>query len=176
MAENDASGSGSSAIILALVVTIITLAGGFGLTYYVLPQRLAEELVKAQKGGGEATGESSMAAAAHSGGSHSSATKSSVEKFEIQDLLVNVQGTRGTRFVKLSVFFEADRAVLTELDTKRPKITDIVSQTIGSKTMEELTSPETRGKIRGELIATINPLLEIKGEVKNVYFPEFIIQ
>ena len=66
--------------------------------------------------------------------------------------------------------------MVAELEQKRAKITDIVSATLGGKSLDELSDPGVRGKLRSELLATINPLLETKGEVTNIYFPEFIIQ
>jgi flagellar protein FliL len=179
MAENEGSASGPNAMLIAIIVAILMLGGGFALSYYVLPQRLAEELVKASR---LAEGDETAAPAkeAHSGGGHGGGKKGegskSVEEFAITDLLVNVKDSGGARFVKATVFFEAEQPVLNDLESKRPKITDIVAQTLGSKTIQELNSADSRGKLRLELMATINPLLDSKGEVKNIYFPELIIQ
>ncbi len=65
---------------------------------------------------------------------------------------------------------------MAELEHMRPKVTDIISSTLGQKSLDELSDPGIRGKLRSELLATINPLLQTKGEVENIYFPEFIIQ
>lgn len=178
MAENDGSGSGPNAMLIAIIVAILMLGGGFALSYYVLPQRLAEELVKASRLA-ESDETATPASESHPAGSHPSGkhegTKS-VEEFAITDLLVNVKDSGGARFVKATVYFEAELPVLNDLESKRPKITDIVAQTLGSKTIQELNSADSRGKLRLELMATINPLLDSKGEVKNIYFPELIIQ
>lgn len=179
MAENEASGSGPNAMLIAAIVAILMLGVAFALSYYVIPQRLAEELVKASRAAesdeSAAPAADSHAAGGHGGGKHGEGTKN-VDEFAITDLLVNVKDSGGARFVKATVFFEADSPVLNDLESKRPKITDIVAQTLGSKTIQELNAADSRGKLRLELIATINPLLDSKGEVKNIYFPELIIQ
>lgn len=89
---------------------------------------------------------------------------------------MNIAGTKAGRFLKATAYFAAPPSVVAELERKRPQITDIVSATLGQKSLEELSDPSVRGKLRSELLNTINPLLETKGEVTNIYFPEFIIQ
>ncbi len=122
------------------------------------------------------------AAAAPAGGEGGGENKGDVKgaataNFVISDILVNIAGTKAGRFLKATAYFDAPPAVVAELERKRPQITDIVSATLGQKSLDELSDPGVRGKLRSELLATINPLLETKnGEVTNIYFPEFIIQ
>ena len=174
-------GGGQNGMMMAIVVAVLMLGGGFALTYFVLPDRLAAALAK-QMPSDDGTGAppATAAAAAPAEGEKKTGEGGKAEggakDFVLTDLLINVAKTNGTRFVKTTVFFDADPAVIKDLDDKRAKITDIVQQTIASKTMDELTAPDSRGKLRSELLATINPLLDAKGEVNNIYFQEFIIQ
>jgi flagellar basal body-associated protein FliL len=98
-----------------------------------------------------------------------------VSHFSVQEILVNVSGSRGSRFVKVSLSFDAAKSVLSELEAKRPMVIDLVSQSMGSKSMEELTAPTARSTLRNELITLVNATLK-EGQVANIYFTEFIIQ
>ena len=174
--------SGPNAIIVAAVVCVLMLGGAYALASYVLPARIAEEIAKrsaTEEGSGDAPAAAPEGAKKAEGGKEGGKegkVEGEAKDFVLTDLLVNVSGTSGTRFVKTTVFFDAEPAVLQDLEKKRAKITDIVQQTIASKKMDELTAPDSRGKLRSELLATINPLLDAKGEVRNIYFQEFIIQ
>ncbi len=185
-ADSGASGSGSSSnIIIAVAVAVVMLAAGFALAYFVLPGRLAEELAKKMPPAD--SGDSSSAApgaaapageAAKGGEAGKEGDKTAVPGagFTLSDILVNVTGTGGSRFIKVSVYFQAPPAIQSELQGMRDQLKDIVSNTLAQKSLAELSDSGVRGRLRSELLATINPLLKNKGEVQNIYFPEFIIQ
>jgi len=184
-AESGASGSGSSStIIIAVAVAVVMLAAGFALVYFVLPGRLADELAKkmpaADSGDSSPTASAGAAtpAAADSGTAGKEGDKTAVPGagFTLSDILVNVTGTGGSRFIKVSVYFQAPPAIQSELQGMRDQLKDIVSNTLAQKSLAELSDSGVRGRLRSELLATINPLLKNKGEVQNIYFPEFIIQ
>jgi flagellar FliL protein len=172
---------------------LIMLAGGFAVAYFVLPEKIAEIMVKAPPAETAAASapeekESSHAApkeeAKASEGGHGDELKKAIEKevkaisgqeFRVQDILVNISGTRGGRFIKASLYFEANSDVIAELEGSRAKITDLISQILSSQTLDSLTRSDSRGRIRGELLTTVNAVLT-KGKVENIYFTDFIIQ
>jgi flagellar FliL protein len=170
---------------------LIMLAGGFAVAYFVLPEKIAEIMVKSPSAEHAAAApeekESSHAAPkeeAKSEGGHGDELKKAIEKevkaisgqeFRVQDILVNISGTRGGRFIKASLYFEANSDVIGELEGSRAKITDLISQILSSQTLDSLTRSDSRGRIRGELLTTVNAVLT-KGKVDNIYFTDFIIQ
>ena len=182
-AEAGASGGGPNSMMLAIVVAVIMLLAGFALAYFVLPARLAEELAKkmptgdaADASGGDHAAAEAPKGEAKGGEGKEGAAAAPGAGFTLSDILVNVTGTGGSRFIKVSVYFQAPPAVQTELQGMRDQLKDIVSNTLAQKSLSELSDSGVRGRLRSELLATINPLLKSKGEVQNIYFPEFIIQ
>lgn len=128
-----------------------------------------EEGKKEEKGHGEAKGEGKK----EEGANAEEAAKT--KEFILSEIVVNVAGSRGARYVKASVFFDAAPEVIDELERQRARIIDLVSSTISSKTMDDLTGPNARGNLREELMVTCNGLLK-KGQIKNLYFVDFLIQ
>lgn len=97
------------------------------------------------------------------------------KEFVLSEIVVNVAGSRGARYIKASVYFDATPEVLDELEAQRARVIDLVSTALAAKTMDELTAPTARGVLREELTATCNGLLK-KGQIKNLYFVDFLIQ
>jgi hypothetical protein len=98
-----------------------------------------------------------------------------VKDFVLSNMHISVANTNGADLVKATLIFDADLNGIRKLDHLRAKITDIVLQTIGSKTMEELSAPDARTKLRTDIMAAIRPLLDDNDGVKNVYFQEFVV-
>jgi flagellar protein FliL len=169
---------------------VVVMAGlGFGLAFFLLPGRVAASLKPAgataevadEHGKGE-HGKDEKAKDEHAKDEHGKkeegkkeSTEKQVTEFTLNELLVNVNGSRGGRYLKISLHFECPEDVVAELHEEKAKIIDFVSLTLSSKTIDELTSPNARGMIRTELVNGINPFLK-SGQVKNIYFLEFIIQ
>jgi flagellar basal body-associated protein FliL len=98
-----------------------------------------------------------------------------VTKFTIEEVTVNIADTRGNRFVRAGVDFEAVPAVLEELEANRPRMIDTLGQVLSTKTLDQLTSPNIRGDLRQELLGIINPTLK-QGRVDNLYFTDLLVQ
>jgi len=96
-------------------------------------------------------------------------------KFVLSDQVVNIAGTRGTRFLRAGMEFEAPGNVLAEMEQRKAQVTDIVATALASKRMEELEAPDVRQKLRTEIVGLLNSVLK-QGEITNIYFTELIIQ
>ncbi|PAW77665.1 MAG: hypothetical protein B9S32_10325 [Verrucomicrobia bacterium Tous-C9LFEB] len=183
---------------------VLMLGGGFALVQFVLPAKLADAMKQpaaataeaGKEGHGEAKadakkeeakkedkkaeghGEAKAEGKKEEGG-HGEAKKeeapAKAKEFVLSEIVVNVAGSRGARYIKASVYFDASPEVLEELEKQRARIIDLVSTTLAAKTMDELTSPSARGMLREEMTATCNGLLK-KGQIKNLYFVDFLIQ
>lgn len=97
------------------------------------------------------------------------------KEFVLSEIVVNIAGSRGARYIKASVYFDANPDVLEDLERQRARVIDLISSALASKTMDELTAPNARGLLREELLATCNGLLK-KGQINNLYFVDFLIQ
>ena len=182
--------SGLVPMLISSVVMAVILGGvGFALAYFVLPSRLQQTAAATTPA---ATAGTTNAASATTNSADPSApvvkentartaaeTASEggkvVSKFTIEEVTVNIADTRGNRFVRAGVYFEATPPVLEELEANRARMVDTLGQVLSTKTLDDLTSPSIRGNLREELLGIINPTLKA-GRVDNIYFTDLLVQ
>lgn len=169
-------------LISSLIIAVVLGGVGFALAYYVLPNRLQQTSATASSATASATSaasgssvpivkeqtERSSADMAAQGGKV-------VTKFTIEEVTVNIADTRGNRFVRAGVYFEAAPPVLEELEANRARMVDTLGQILSTKTLDDLTSPNIRGNLREELLGVINPTLK-QGRIDNIYFTDLLVQ
>jgi flagellar FliL protein len=177
--------SGLVPLLLSSVIVAVVLGGvGFALAYFVVPMRMAA----ANNAAAAAPASASTAAAPAPAAPVDTAEKTArsaaeiaaeggkaVTKFTIEEITVNIADTKGNRFVRAGVYFDADPAVLEELEANRARMIDTVGQVLSTKTLDDLTSPNIRGTLRQELLGIINPTLKA-GHVDNLYFTDLLVQ
>ena len=114
----------------------------------------------------EAAHESEKAAAGHQLG----------ELLPIDEIVVNVAGTKGRRFCRASITLEMEGAELPKkakgwLPVYRGKVLDLLS----SKDMDQLTAPEARDSLKTEILHTLNADVT-GGKFSDVFFTEYLVQ
>ena len=179
--KKPAAAQGIMPVLLSSIVMAVILGGvGFALAYFVLPGRL-------QQTSTTPTASSTTASSANPSvpvtAEHTERTASEVAsqggkvvtKFTIEEVTVNIADTRGNRFVRAGVYFEAPPEVLEELEANRARMVDTLGQVLSTKTLDDLTSPNIRGNLREELLGIINPTLKA-GHVDNIYFTDLLVQ
>ena len=97
--------------------------------------------------------------------------------FPFEDpIIVNLAGTKGQRYLKVSIQFEVtDDNVVDELKARQPLILDLLIGILSSKTIEDVSNTVGRNRLRREIIDKSNAEL-VSGKVINVYFTEFVVQ
>ena len=95
--------------------------------------------------------------------------------------IVNIAGTNAERFLKVAVRFEFDEKKYPKMeeDIKRisPKLKDLLIEIISPLTLSELNEPETRIKIRQQMLrAANNAFSPSVCQFKDVLIDQFIIQ
>jgi flagellar FliL protein len=96
--------------------------------------------------------------------------------YEMGDIVVNLSGSHGTRFLRASITFEAESPeVVEELSRKQPIFSDILINLLSSKSFSDLDSAEEKDLIRSEIITRCNEKL-LTGSIKTLYFTDFIVQ
>jgi flagellar basal body-associated protein FliL len=158
---------------------------------------IMKSVMPAARGTAE-TGEAvSDSAAEHSGVSPTSMGETTAET--PIEVLVNIDGTNGERFVKAAVVLEyvaregekkggkekkeggeggggaspMGAAIAQRMPKYKSQLIDIISK----MPLSEITTPQAKSKIRQELLSLVNSTIPQKlGEVTNVYFTQFIIQ
>jgi len=178
-------------LIPALAVGLVLGGVGFALAYFVLPGRLqaagapaaaAAAAVAGANGANAVANPADPAAATptpekteRSAAETAATGNKEVSKFTIEEVTVNIADTRGNRFVRAGAYFDADPAVLEELEANRARLIDTFEQVLSTKTLDQLTSPDVRGDLRTELLGIINPTLK-EGRVDNIYFTDLLVQ
>jgi flagellar FliL protein len=99
-----------------------------------------------------------------------------LEPHMLESIVLNPAGSRGTRFLLLTVGVQLkDQAAADELGKRDVEARDRVLQVFGTKTVDELVDVARRAEFRAEMIASLDSLIG-KGKVRAVFFPQFVIQ
>jgi flagellar protein FliL len=180
--QKPASGGLKSTLISSLIMAVILGGVGFALAYFVVPGRLQAASTASPAATAAATTNTGNPASPVMQEKTERSTEEAasqgnrvVTKFTIEEVTVNIADTRGNRFVRAGVYFEAAPPVLEELEANRARMVDTLGQVLSTKTLDDLTSPNIRGNLRQELLGIINPTLK-QGRVDNVYFTDLLVQ
>jgi flagellar FliL protein len=162
-------------LLSSLILAVVLGGAGFALAYFVVPARMAATNATAAAAPAPTAPAAEPEKTARSAAEMQSDGGKPITKFTIEEITVNIADTRGNRFVRAGVYFEAEPAVLEELEANRARMIDTVGQVLSTKTLDELTSPNIRGMLREELLGIINPTLKA-GRVDNLYFTDLLVQ
>jgi len=96
--------------------------------------------------------------------------------YPLDTFTVNLKSNAGRRYLKVTMSLELSAPELShELDAKTPVLRDRIIRILSSKTLEEISSKKGKQKVTEQIVDTLNSMLT-DGEIKNVYFTEFVIQ
>jgi len=96
--------------------------------------------------------------------------------YPLDQFIVNLVSNNSTRYLKCKIDLELDSQELQqEVDKKLPAIRDLIIRILSSKTVEEIQTAKGKEKLKEEIKRKINEMLTT-GEIRHVYFTEFVIQ
>ena len=96
--------------------------------------------------------------------------------YPLDGFTINLLSDSGRRYLKTTINLELmDEETAAELESKDPVIRDIMIRVLTSKTLEEIATAKGKEKLKDQLVNQVNLRLR-DGEIKNVYFVEFVIQ
>jgi len=96
--------------------------------------------------------------------------------YPLDQFIVNLVSNNSSRYLKCKIDLELDSQELQqEIDKKLPAIRDLIIRILSSKTVEEIQTSKGKEKLKEEIKRKINEILTT-GEIRNVYFTEFVIQ
>ncbi len=187
-AAEDAKTNKAPGVMMPLLAVFVLMpALAYGLTEYVLIPKLRAVIpapgtadpgaFAAQKGEGK-TGAAPAAHAApkKSEGDSKKSTEASEASFEFKDVIVNLSGALGTRYLKTSFTVSGSDTRLPDIvKNDHQKLLDITINVLSARTLNDLDSPTAKNAIREELIAKYNHALGVE-MVEELYFSEFVIQ
>ncbi len=98
--------------------------------------------------------------------------------WELGTKLANPLGSRNLRFAKVSVSLElASAEIVVKAEAGRARLEDIFLTILSSKTLTEMGSPAGKRELKRELKESFTSDLKLKkGDIRRIYFREFVIQ
>jgi flagellar FliL protein len=179
--EKKEDGAGKSKkklfIIIGAAVLVVLILAGIGGYFFLKKSPSTAE----QPAGHEAAGKE--AAGGHGeGASGEVPVPGAGPKIEmgpmvkIDEFIVNIISEEGSHYVKTSMSIEmTNTAVVDEVTTRMPQIRDAMLLLIGNKTFEELQDLQGKKQLKAEITSKINSFLQT-GQVKSIYFTDFVVQ
>ena len=189
-AETAAAPKSPGVMMPLLAVFILMPALAYGLTTYVLIPKLrgalpaAEEASEAKPGGKKAEAKAETKGAKPAEAAKKAAPAETAKKegkegeasFEFKDVIVNLSGAMGTRYLKTSFTASGSSAKLPELmAANQKKMLDVTITVLSARTLNDLDEPTAKNAIREELVARFNQVLGAE-LVEEIFFSEFVIQ
>jgi flagellar FliL protein len=96
--------------------------------------------------------------------------------YPLDTFTVNLKSDAGRRYLKVTMSLELEGEELSlELDAKSPVLRDRIIRILTSKTLEEISSKKGKSKVETQIMDTLNAMIS-DGEIKGIYFTEFVIQ
>ncbi len=177
-----AGGGGIKALLPAILAIVLAPAVTWAVaTFVILPKFRAslalaaagelplppKEEPKAEKAGGHGGG----------GGGHGGGKEKPAEPagFKFENVVVNLSGTMGTRYLKVSFLVTGGANIKELFDGAKPQLTDVTLGVLSSLTLADLEESGAKNIIRERLLAAYNQALG-KKTAENLFFSEFVVQ
>ncbi|MDF1883993.1 flagellar basal body-associated protein FliL [Sulfurimonas sp. SAG-AH-194-C21] len=96
--------------------------------------------------------------------------------YPLDTFTVNLKSDAGRRYLKVTMSLELEGEELSlELDAKSPVLRDRIIRILTSKTLEEISSKKGKQKVSQQIMDTLNAMIA-DGDIRGIYFTEFVIQ
>ncbi len=118
---------------------------------------------------------SNNAAAARGSGTAKSEISQVGPLFDTGEYATNLAPGGEKKFIKIKIVFElSDKSLEKEITEKLPVLQDRMLYFLNSKTSDELAA-DRRTALKTEILDDLNRYLT-KGKIKNIYFPDLVMQ
>lgn len=112
----------------------------------------------------------------HGGGHGEKDGKEGSPNYEFQNVVVNLAGTMGTRYLKTTFLVTgAEADIKTTFEANKPRLTDVTLNVLSSLSLSDLEEPGAKNVLREKLVAAYNQALGRK-VAEQVYFSDFVVQ
>ena len=96
--------------------------------------------------------------------------------YEFQNVVVNLAGTMGTRYLKTSfIVTGTDPNIKTTFEGQKAKLTDVTLNVLSSLSLADLEEPGAKNVLREKLVLAYNQALGHR-VAEQVYFSDFVVQ
>jgi len=164
-----------AALLLAPVVT-------WAIVEFVLVPRLQKKLAAPAH---QAESAAPTESAGHGGGGHGAkegkegkdGKSAGGPNYEFANVVVNLAGTMGTRYLKTSFLVTAAGGadIKSIFEGAKPRLTDVTLNVLSALTLADLEEPGSKNIIREKLVNAYNQALG-KKVADQVYFSDFVVQ
>jgi flagellar FliL protein len=124
------------------------------------------------------TSEEASAEPGHGGGhgGKDSNGKDGSPNYQFENVVVNLAGTMGTRYLKTTFLVTgAEADIKTVFESNKPRLTDVTLNVLSSLSLSDLEEPGAKNVLREKLVAAYNQALGRK-VAEQVYFSDFVVQ
>src|SRR5665213_2262111 len=147
-----ASGGGKTGLFAAAGAVVLAPALSFAVAQFVLLPRLEKKL-----GPPDAPAAAAESAPAPSKDGDKKGAKSAPPTYEFTNVVVNLSGTMGTRYLKTSFIVTGSDAGLPALfETNKAKLTDVTLNVLSALTLADLEEPGSKNVLREKLVGAYN--------------------
>ena len=183
--EKKGGGLNIAALLPAVVAIVVAPLASWGVTNFVLLPRL-EKIIKqtvavsspteAGAPKSEETKSEGKAEGKSEGSKKEGEAGGSSNSYTFDNLLVNLSGTMGTRFLKTSFIVTGSEAnIQSEFESNKDKLKDITLNILSSLTLADIEEPGARNVLREKLVTAYNQALG-KPLAKQIWFSDFVVQ
>jgi flagellar protein FliL len=95
--------------------------------------------------------------------------------YRFENVVVNLAGTMGTRYLKTSFLVTGAEDIVAQFDGAKPQLGDVTLGVLSSLTLADLEEAGSKNLLRERLLAAYNQALGAK-VADNLFFSEFVIQ
>ena len=95
--------------------------------------------------------------------------------YRFENVVVNLAGTMGTRYLKTSFLVTGEEDIVARFDAAKPQLGDVTLGVLSSLTLADLEEAGAKNLLRERLLAAYNQALGGK-VAENLFFSEFVIQ
>lgn len=167
-ASHASAGGGFKAWLPTFAVLLLAPALTWAVGQYVLIPQLQKKLEELSDAA-EATADAGHGAPGEKG-------RDGAPHYEFQNVVVNLAGTMGTRYLKTSFLVTgADSSIKSIFEAEKPRLTDVTLNVLSSLSLADLEEPGAKNVLREKLVAAYNQALG-KRVAEQVYFSDFVVQ
>ncbi len=160
--QNEEPKKGSPLKLIIILVVLLAVLGGGGFFAY-------SKFFKANPPA-EAAGEGQEKKAA----AHAQPEKPVI--YDWEPLMVNLADPGGKRYLKLNMKVElTNEKALEELKSRSFQLKDSMLMLLSGKEFDDISTSSGKQALKQETIAQVNKILK-QGQVKDIYFTDFIVQ
>ncbi|HEY1107455.1 MAG TPA: flagellar basal body-associated FliL family protein [Opitutaceae bacterium] len=176
-----AQGGGAKAWVPAIAALLLAPVATWATVEFVLVPRIQKKI--SAPAAAEEPAHAAEAAPAKAEGGHGKGgkdakggAKEAAPGYEFQNVVVNLAGTMGTRYLKTSFLVTGvDANIKNAFENAKPKLTDVTLNVLSSLTLADLEEAGAKNMIRERLVTAYNQALG-RRVAEQVYFSDFVIQ